>query len=369
MAHGFGKPMGYQMLLLKDYLRDDLSSCSSSGFKSLPRRQCCPQPLFSSSSSTKSVLQKASESVLNAIKSLTSRSSSLSRTQRCKAKKGGDVLSKSLSRRLMNKSFWRIRTPSIMGSDISKWTKSHFTCSLKTAKDLSDMEGSVTTTNTFSASHSTRPNEEKEQFSPVSVLDCPLFDDDEEITSPFSSTPSSGLEGTKHKHVKKGQHLNRVGSLKPVALEKRMAWLIMHEDEAILYNHPIKPSPTLLPNIMSKSDMVCDNIEESARDLVNHVKRSIPSSNSLTSETEKLLFDFFKQSISDNNNDIENSMKQSEYLSKVAEDWIHGQPHQKQDKQCLSLRNRDEEIQHLAMELEVDFSSSLVNEIVLELIK
>ncbi|OIV92743.1 hypothetical protein TanjilG_00877 [Lupinus angustifolius] len=359
--------MGYQMLLLKDYLRDDLSSCSSSGFKSLPRRQCCPQPLFSSSS-TKSVLQKASESVLNTIKSLTSRSSSLSRKQRCKAKKGGDVLSKSLSRRLMNKSFWRIRALS-MGSNISKWTQSHFTCSLTTVKDFTEMEGSVTTTNTFSSSHSTRPNEEKEQFSPVSVLDCPLFDDDEEITSPFDSTPCSGLEGTKHKHVKKSQRFNRVGSLKPVALEKRMVWSIMHEDEAILYNHHIKPSPTLLPNIMCKSDMVCDNIEQNAHDLVNHVKMSIPSSNSLRSETEKLLFDFFKQSISDNNNDIEHSMKQREYLSKIAEDWISGQPHQKQNKQCLSLRIGDEEIQHLVMELEVDFSSSLVNELVLELIK
>lgn len=35
----------------------------------------------------------------------------------------------------------------------------------------------------------------KEQFSPVSVLDCPLFDDDEESTSPFSSPSRSTLEG------------------------------------------------------------------------------------------------------------------------------------------------------------------------------
>lgn len=29
-----------------------------------------------------------------------------------------------------------------------------------------------------------RPNEEKEQFSPVSTLDCP-FDDEDEVSSPF----------------------------------------------------------------------------------------------------------------------------------------------------------------------------------------
>lgn len=33
-------------LLLKDYLLDDLSSCSSNGFKSFPRRQCCTSVRF-----------------------------------------------------------------------------------------------------------------------------------------------------------------------------------------------------------------------------------------------------------------------------------------------------------------------------------
>lgn len=165
MASGFGKPVGYyQMLaanhlqsptptlLLKDFLRDDLSSCSSSGFKSLPRRQCCLQPHFSSSSSTKSAFQKASESVLNAIKSLP-----IPARQRCKAKKGG-VLSRSLSRRLLSRSFWRrskideatfptSTNSSASNSNINKWPESHFTCSLTAT---TEMEGSVTPTNTFS---------------------------------------------------------------------------------------------------------------------------------------------------------------------------------------------------------------------------
>ncbi|KAL0312665.1 UNVERIFIED_CONTAM: hypothetical protein Sradi_5665800 [Sesamum radiatum] len=33
-------------LLLKDYLLDDMSSCSSNGFKSFPRRQCCTNVPF-----------------------------------------------------------------------------------------------------------------------------------------------------------------------------------------------------------------------------------------------------------------------------------------------------------------------------------
>ena len=38
------------------------------------------------------------------------------------------------------------------------------------------------------------PNEEKEQLSPVSVLECP-FEDDEGITFHFNSTTHSLLEG------------------------------------------------------------------------------------------------------------------------------------------------------------------------------
>lgn len=111
-------------LLLKDYLRDDLSSCSSSGFKSLPRRQCCTTVGFSrdpklqrkkrntlprqqsnssSSSSTMSLaLQRASEVVINAIKSLP-----LKQKSENKVKKGGVALSRSFSRRLLSRSFWR----------------------------------------------------------------------------------------------------------------------------------------------------------------------------------------------------------------------------------------------------------------------
>ncbi|KAB2632636.1 hypothetical protein D8674_028883 [Pyrus ussuriensis x Pyrus communis] len=39
----FRKPIATQQrpVLPKDFLMDDLSSCSSNGFKSFPRRQCC----------------------------------------------------------------------------------------------------------------------------------------------------------------------------------------------------------------------------------------------------------------------------------------------------------------------------------------
>lgn len=107
-------------LLLKDYLRDDLSSCSSSGFKSFPRRQCCTTVGFVKEKDLKlqrkkrsatsalprrrpnvTALQRASGAVITAIKSLSSQKS-------CKPKKASTgVLSRSFSRKLLSRRFWR----------------------------------------------------------------------------------------------------------------------------------------------------------------------------------------------------------------------------------------------------------------------
>ncbi|XP_027362599.1 uncharacterized protein LOC113870201 [Abrus precatorius] len=389
MASGSDKPLSYPetstLLLLKDYLRDDLSSCSSSGFRSLPRRQCCFQPL-SSSCSAQSTLRKASEAFLNAIKSVAisalQRSPSLTQTQWSTAKRG-HRLSTSLSRRLLSRSFWRRsskggKTTTFKSTvNTNSCPESHFTCSLTNA----EIEGSVTTTNTCSVTNSTRdwPNEEKEQFSPVSVLDCPLFDEDEVITSPFASISCSRQEVAKHKHMQKTRHFNRVASLKPVALEKKISWLELQKDESI-NNHPTEPRPVFvsITNTQSRNNNpLRDTVEENARDLLTLFKKSIPLV-CLKIETETLLFDFFKQSIWENCG-IENIMKRQ--LCEVAEDWIRGPKEQylsfqvrkgrdtyiKEMDKCGSWTNSDEEIQCLAMELEVEFSISLVKELVLDL--
>lgn len=105
-------------LMLKDYLRDDLSSCSSSGFKSFPRWQCCTTVRFlleidlkancdysdsrksllkKNKSRSRSALQRASEAVLSAVKELSFSSSA-------GIKRG--ILLRSFSRKL---SFWKKR--------------------------------------------------------------------------------------------------------------------------------------------------------------------------------------------------------------------------------------------------------------------
>lgn len=151
--------------MLKDYLMvDDLSTCSSNGFKTFPRRQCCttirflldidlkssstPQlpPLIhnrqnqtqllrrsrsrAAASTTFSALQRASGVFINAVKNLQfhpvkSSSSSSASVQRSGSRKGGLVLllPRSLSRRLWRQSF---RTKGLVKEieeekDIGRW--------------------------------------------------------------------------------------------------------------------------------------------------------------------------------------------------------------------------------------------------------
>lgn len=132
-------------LMLKDYLMvDDLSSCSSNGFKTFPRRQRCTTIRFlldidlksssapqlppsihnrqnqtqllrrsrsrAAASTTLSALQRASGAVINAVKNLQFhpvKSSSSASVQSRSARKGGLVLllPRSLSRRLWRQSF------------------------------------------------------------------------------------------------------------------------------------------------------------------------------------------------------------------------------------------------------------------------
>ncbi|XP_021972475.1 uncharacterized protein LOC110867784 [Helianthus annuus] len=106
-------------LLLRDYLLDDMSSCSSNGFRSYPRRQCCTtvrflietdlnknHKMFSKPHRTSnikppkqsSILQKASEVMIKAFKRLPFVDARVS----TKAK----LLPRSLSRKLLKRGFW-----------------------------------------------------------------------------------------------------------------------------------------------------------------------------------------------------------------------------------------------------------------------
>ncbi|KAL4339297.1 hypothetical protein GQ457_08G028050 [Hibiscus cannabinus] len=296
-------------LMLKDYLlRDDLSSCSSNGFKSFPRQHCCTctttvrflleaelkKSKDSYSITTKrllkrrckkpgattiSALQRASEAVLNAVKllpfpSIKSSSPSLKRNSSRQAH-----FSRSFSRKLFKRSLWRkadkedgigggdggeIRRCKLFGEFLEEKNQQsdpNSTSNVNTTSDRSatamidSRVSSDTTSNSWAEtaftenvlqswsgnSESSSENdivegetvsnvvgvtvaedsinstkEGKEQFSPVSVLDCPFHEEEEE-------DGSSHVEGTKQKLMQKVPRFENLAQLEPVDLEKRIA--------------------------------------------------------------------------------------------------------------------------------------------------
>ncbi|KAF3448482.1 hypothetical protein FNV43_RR09195 [Rhamnella rubrinervis] len=475
-------------LMLKDFLMEDLSSCSSNGFKSLPRRQCCTTVRFlleidlkprevSNGSNTKQVLhrrsrsraaasitvsalQRASDVVIKVVKqfpfpSVKSPSPSTSN----KPRKG--LLPRSISRKLLRKSFWW-KTERVLdeGDNIRRWrsfrdfleehddhkpsdqntisstvvtsrlststssnrysgAESEFTSDMssgssngnsesstandvvvKVGKDISRKvnkkvditvgEDSVETATTTTASpfqnakegksgavegHSLAswalgiawgssgwPNEEKEQFSPVSVLDCPFEDEDEdEATSPFRrglGRTEGSKQKLKHKKIRRFENLQ--AQTEPVDLEKRMAIMSELEDDN--------------ETVSSRHNDDEEGSEEKARELVQLVFKTITPSNKLAfMKSENLLFDFFRERMMAGVVVVE--------VMKVAEDWINGKQQEvligwevkegrygyvKDMEKGGGWRNLDDEIHQLILELEVELWNSLLDQLLLD---
>ncbi|TYH40722.1 hypothetical protein ES332_D12G267200v1 [Gossypium tomentosum] len=282
-------------LMLKDYLRDDLGSCSSSGFKSFPRRQCCTTIRFlleadlkkskhnyssatkrllkrsrskPGSSTTISALQRASESVLKAIKQLPfpfTKSSPPSSSQSNSCRKlfkrgfwrkstdkedhgggGGEIKRWKLFSEFLedkNQPSYQNTIPSYNTADTcstvrvspsrsnNSWAESEFTANNLqswSGKNVSNMAG---VTVAEDSKEDWAPNEEgKEQFSPVSVLDCPFDDEEEEDNGSTFEDHLARVEVTKQKLMQKVIRFERLAQLEPVELDKRIAMAEL-EDE------------------------------------------------------------------------------------------------------------------------------------------
>ncbi|XP_030472462.1 uncharacterized protein LOC115690289 [Syzygium oleosum] len=462
-------------LMLKDYLRDDMSSCSSNGFQTFPRRQCCstvrflleidlkaapstpskrrPRTSSRRSPATASVLQRASVKVLNAMKLLQFHSAAKSPSgdvaKKIKPRSRKGLLPRGLSRKLWKRSFWRkphrrdggcgeevgrrksiekrpptpgrnatsaiaphrLSTSSSSSSNLrnsSSWDNSEFTAELarspsgdpessgrpnevvsedkgsarggphdeKVGDKVGATHGQDSITATPNCSKQEWPNEEKEQFSPVSVLDCP-FKDDEDIASPFEWSPSR-IGGAKQKLEHKARRCRTLSRLRPVQLEKRIT-LSELEDEAPVQYSSSTPSPSVFTEDQGKES----EIEEKIRELLDVAAGINPS---FTSKVDILLLDFFRERLEEeegaNKMAIRGSNEFESKLLKVAEGWINGQPQEvflgwevedgrhayiKDMERRERWRNVDEEKMEVALDMEVEVWSSLMDEVLLDI--
>ncbi|KAA3468990.1 UAA transporter [Gossypium australe] len=456
-------------LMLKDFLlRDDLSSCSSSGFKSFPRQRCCTTVRFlleaelkkskdNYSSTTKrllfrsrskpgaatiSALQRASEVVLNAVKllpfpSIKSSSSSLSRKRNSSRKVH---FTRNFSRKLLKRSFWRkadkedhqgeIRrcklfrefleeknepsdqntitnvsttdTSSYSSTTITairvssntsgnSWAESEFTADVlqtwsrnserSSENDIVEAETSLPqkeeVSNTvgedsinFTKFNHPRqeqnwPNEEgKEQFSPVSVLDCPFHDEEEDNSSPFQDGLPH-VEGTKQKLMPKVRRFESLAQLEPVDLEKRIAMAELEDESSLLRSVSV------------------NNNGMSEEKLLKLLKAKFPSE-IFKFRADNLLLDFFWETfmVEDKGERHDMGFKDFGVKSlKVVEDWVNGNSQEfvlgwelhegrkaylKDMERNENWRNFNEE-KDVGSALELELFSSLVDEVLTDL--
>ncbi|KAJ8766172.1 hypothetical protein K2173_021689 [Erythroxylum novogranatense] len=437
-------------LMLKDFLLDDLSSCSSNGFRSFPRRQCCStvrlllevelksshhpysKPIKRQNLKGSSLYKKTSGAVINAVKLLRFPSSIKSPSLQERTGKGS-FLRRSLSRRLFIKKVdkkedritqWKsfrefledkqepadqpsipqttatevihVRHSVSSSSNIksNSWTDSESTGEsensefYKTSNDAveekkeslpKDIEGGarvgVTDGEDSIINYSTDTpkiwgnGEEKEQFSPVSVLDPP-FQDEEETYSPVEPSLVR-LEGTKQKL----RSFESLTQLVPVDLEKRLA--LAESDDASLESMSIQKNNF---NEMQEERQS----EKEAQELLKLVKAATQHNSLLLCSTEALFLDFFMEMLEqDKATESVSSIYEKDQVLKVVEDWVKGNPQEtflgwevkngrhtyiKDLEKNGRWRNVEEEKEEVVLELEQHVFTSLLNEAFLDIL-
>ncbi|PIN19910.1 hypothetical protein CDL12_07402 [Handroanthus impetiginosus] len=444
-------------LLLKDYLLDDMSSCSSNGFKSFPRRKCCTSVPFLHEFDLKTKQKKYSnfnktprkpslsafQIVMTALKRLPFSAAKLPEKKNVR----NSFLPRSFSKKILKRSgFWK-RKPDqkeigqskcfdkLIKEDSGPPDRSYSSITANRRKsnrwssdltvleecsnlnsssevnlnlpeerndvveqpnkvacgnrmDVTNGDGptdSTTSDGSGSANYSTNMKKkqrssstEKEQFSPVSVLDCPFDDEDEEdeVSSPFQHRLAR-VEGTKKKLMKKIQMLEGLAKLEPMNLSNQFALQTHSDDESI----EAKFISDIEDEEEDKEDLK-QEAKQKAKELLHRAKAAMPSNDDLKLKPcmEKLLLDFFIERVSDSENQCPGG---SEMILEEAEDWINGQKRrellvewdvQKSRKAYVKEMERrgewkrlDQENREVALELETEVFAALLDEFVLDI--
>ncbi|KAL9678148.1 hypothetical protein QQ045_015987 [Rhodiola kirilowii] len=423
-SRSFG--MDNRMLLLKDYLLDDLNSCSANGFKSFPRRHCCTTVRFlvdkdlktrpaatpskrgsvhkTAASSAITAFQKASEAVLNAVKLLSvhNRGSSV---------KSG-FLARSLSRKVFKRSFWKksVDGRKIKDSEIHRWKTFHNLISEFSEKPVPTPTAITTTNSTDENSKSSswtwsdnefnsqssihdedsdsvkklgdRSGEEagadgaastsfaapvdkpkdwmakddqKEQFSPVSVLESPFHcEEGDSISSPDFVR----VKGTMKKVIQRLGRFETLAKMEPVDLDKMLAVALSDIEDK------------------DSNDTIIDIKAEVAQNMLDLVKLRIhaPSETNPTFCVDNLLLDFFMDSFQEQSADHQLTEAAESYLTgkvkKMVFDWKVEKARNiyiQDMERGRTWKHVDDQRVELGMEIEEGIWNSLVNDLVREL--
>ncbi|KAG9453053.1 hypothetical protein H6P81_005957 [Aristolochia fimbriata] len=344
-SHSYGGFASYPRrcdTTVRNLLEMDLKDCgTSTGTKSRSTPKLLRSKSIAASATITTALHRASEAVLKVFRSRTSN------------RPGEGFLSRSLSRRLRRsfrsksqksegqivrvrdimrwKSFTQVESAtksvdflssSIQSSSTnSSWTDTDFSLPSSSSSSeystgenetVMESKSGVGEDSTGRATCYRKPqvwerlireeHEEKEQLSPVSVLDFP----DEEEDSPFSSFQRNlaNMERKKEQLLQKIRRFESLAELAPVDLEKRIA---LFEQEC---------SSSGGENTEKRIQEVEE--ESEAREVLELLKSNSGCS-VLEQKTEKLLLDFFSEGLGESVKNVSGDV-----LLRTASDWLNG---------------------------------------------
>lgn len=422
-------------LLLKDYLLDDMSSCSSNGFNSFPRKQCFTTTVrFLIDIDLDNIKQPNKYLIFNKRKYKPSKSAISAFQSVIAAVKripfsavGGSPEKNGLKKILMKSVFWKrksnydeigrwksldqllkegsesldIPNSSIMAAaattndsgNSSSEVNQSFTEVKRNDDDYGgnddddvevikdrDVSADSTTSSDGGVTRSSTKMQwavsgEKEQFSPVSVLDCP-FDDDEEVSSPFQH-----MEGTTKKLMEKMKRFECLAQLEPLNLSKRFALLPDSDNESGSPRPHSSASSVAISSIKEEEEDETGRAEEKAPDLLQQLMDSVPLSG-LDIKADKLLLDFFREKIMDRNLHCQKHSFVEEAVEEV-ERWMNGrkireaflgwevqrsrQAYMKDMERSGEWRCLEQEIGEMGLELEAVVFDALFDELVVDI--
>ncbi|KAK1561125.1 hypothetical protein Q3G72_034761 [Acer saccharum] len=354
MEHGRPK-------MLKDFLTDDSISCSSTGLKSFPRR--LDHHHSSRSKAASATMISAFQAFINSVKSIhftnavKSPSNILPRSLSHMLSKRSDSEVKTMITTVKIKDIIRWKSfrdlldedksqPSTdhdhdhdhhtttstgstnttscsrSSSNASSWCDSDFTSEYYLPSwSENDVElgknylpacvgrDSMETTTESPALSKVGPKddlvcEEKEQCSPVSVLDV---DDqyEEDSLSSFDQTLAN-VERTKQKFMQNIRCFEKLDKIDPINLDDH-EWMSMEDNDESDYDEEI------------------NEVEEKAKLLLNHVKETTSlMKNNCNYNLEQMLFDFFIEELSTKRNQTRNIDESDNQIMKQARAWING---------------------------------------------
>ncbi|KAL1201639.1 hypothetical protein V5N11_006183 [Cardamine amara subsp. amara] len=196
-------------------------------------------------------------------------------------------------------------------------------------------------------------NEEKELLSPISILECPFEDD-------AISTPSHQKETNEKRLTRKSRRFESLVRLEPVDLEKRIKQCVERQE---YFSHIIETEEDQSENRANRLFALVKSrvIEEPNHLLVSHV-------------VDNVLLDFFKED--------GNKTRDEDKLVKIVEEWVM----RRQEEECMFMSwevkekrviyvkemkwgciKGDDQREYVVEELGNGFVTSLIDELILDL--